>query len=360
MNNKYICNASLEQKKSVLLLEAYTNFIKRNDKPTKIYIPLMSTKIDKNSELLLEKQLNIVKSVSEIPDKDKLNYQKRARAKAFTNSYLFDLIDLKSPLVKSYWNTYHCSRTILQEDRKFTAKYCNNRWCLTCNRIRTAKMINGYSSSIEQFDNPQFVTLTIPNVKAKDLRIAIEEMNVALMHIRRNLKKTYKINLKALRKYESTYNLRTNTFHPHFHLIVEGKDTSDLLVDLWLKQFTKADRKAQDVRLASETSLTELCKYFTKIIAKDNDYNPRALDIMFRAVKGKRTFQPIGIRKDVSEDVDEIQSQEVDFKPPSNEIWVYETDVYDWVTHDGELLCEYSPSDKDLNVIQQKYKPPPK
>lgn len=312
----------------------------------------MSTNIDKKS-------IQSIQSVPEI-DKDQLNYQKRARAKAFTNSYLFDLIDLKSPLVKSYWNTYHCSRTILQEGKNLTSKYCNNRWCLTCNRIRTAKMINGYSPSIERFEDPQFVTLTIPNVEAKELRIAIEDMNSALMRIRKNLKKTYKVNLMALRKYESTYNLRTNTFHPHFHLIVEGKNNADLLIDLWLNQFKSADRKAQDVREASDTSLVELCKYFTKIIAKDNDYNPRALDIMFRAVKGKRTFQPIGIKKDVSEDIDEIQSQEIDFKPPSDDIWVYETDAHDWVTADGELLSEYTPTEKDFKVIEQKYKPPPK
>ena len=81
----------------------------------------MSTNIDKKS-------IQSIQSVHEKIDKDQLNYQKRARAKAFTNSYLFDLIDLKSPLVKSYWNTYHCSRTILQEGKKLTSKYCNNRW----------------------------------------------------------------------------------------------------------------------------------------------------------------------------------------------------------------------------------------
>lgn len=311
----------------------------------------MSTKINK-------KTIQLYKHTTEFISKEKLNYQKRARAKAFTMSYLYDLIDLKSPLQKSYWNTYHCSRTVLQEGRKFTAKYCNNRWCLTCNRIRTAKMINGYSSSITKFTAPQFVTLTIPNVKARDLRIAIEEMNSALMRIRRNLKKTHKVNLKALRKYESTYNAKSNTYHPHFHLIVDGEETSALLVDLWLNQFKEADRLGQDIRPASDTSLVELCKYFTKIIAKDNDYNPKALDIMFRAVKGKRTFQPIGIRKFVSEDIDEIQSQEIDFKPPANEIWVFEEDAYDWVTYDGELLSEYKPSDKDLIIIDKKYKQP--
>jgi len=288
-------------------------------------------------------------------DADKINLQKRARAKSFTNSYLFDLIDLKSPLHKSYWNTYHCSKTILQDGQKISSRYCNNRWCLTCNRIRTAKMINGYTSSIESFKESQFVTLTIPNVKAKDLRVAVDEMNDGLRAITKNLYKTYKIRLRALRKYECTYNNKTNEFHPHFHLIVDGLDTSKRLVELWLNRFSKADAKGQDISKADSTSLVELCKYFTKIIAKDNDYNPKALDIMFRAVKNKRTFQPIGIKKDISEDIDEIQSQTIEFKEPQQQIWGFELDAHDWVSADGELLSEYSPTKQDLKVINKIY-----
>lgn len=216
-------------------------------------------------------------------------------------------------------------------------------------------MINGYTSSIESFKDPQFVTLTIPNVKAKDLRVVIDVMNQTLRNITKNLKKTYKIQLKGLRKYECTYNNRTNEYHPHFHLIVDGNETATKLVELWLNKNKRADSKAQDISKADSTSLTELCKYFTKIIAKDNDYNPKALDIMFRAVRGKRTFQPIGIKKYVSEDVDEIQSQEIEFKEPQEQIWVFESSAYDWVTSMGELLSEYKPNAKDLSVINKHY-----
>lgn len=285
-----------------------------------------------------------------------LKFQKRARAKAFTNTYLKDLIDLKSPLKDAYWDAWHCSRIVLQEGAKLSTKYCNTRWCLVCNRIRTAKIINGYKSSVENFKEPQFVTLTIPNVKAKDLKASIEQMNKALMNCRRNLKKTFKTDLKALRKYESTYNKHTNTYHPHFHLIVDGLDTSNELVNQWLNQFPSADIKGQDVRETNEDSLVELCKYFTKIIAKDNDYNPRALDIMFRAVKGKRTFQPIGIKKDVSEDIEDIISQVVDFVEPRNDIWQYEDYAFDWTVIDGELLSEYTPTKEDNRILNQEYK----
>ena len=288
--------------------------------------------------------------------RQKVLLQKRARSKAFTNSFIFDLIDLNTNLQKAYWSSYHCASIVLQDGKKISSRYCNQRWCLTCNRIRTAKMINGYKEPLAELKEPQFVTLTIPNIKAKYLKSTIEDMNTSLKAIRKNLKKTYNIELKGLRKYECTYNKKENSYHPHFHLILESKEASTKLIDLWLNKYPKASRKAQDLRPANEESIIELCKYFTKVISKDNDYNPKALDIMFRAAKGKRTFQPIGIKKTVSEDIEEIQAQEIDFKEPQVEIWQYERKYFDWVSSQGETLTEYKPTKEDYKVIKQDYK----
>lgn len=328
----------------------------------------MSTKVINSNKGVLNKSssiyLDTLAQLSTRPqnklDTNKLGQkvllQKRARSKAFTNGFIFDLIDLKSKLSKSYWSTYHCSSIILQDGNKISSKYCNQRWCLTCNRIRTAKMINGYKEPLSNLKEPQFITLTIPNVKAKYLKSTIEDMNNSLKAIRKNLKKTYKLELKGLRKYECTYNFKNDTYHPHFHLIIDSKEVGNQLINLWLNKYTQASRKAQDIKPAQEDSIVELCKYFTKVIAKDNDYNPKALDIMFRAVKGKRTFQPMGIKKEVSEDIDEIQSQEIDFKEPQVEIWQYEKTAYDWVSSQGETFTEYRPTKEDRKVINQEYK----
>jgi plasmid rolling circle replication initiator protein Rep len=288
-------------------------------------------------------------------DPNQLALQKRARSKAFTFSYLFDLIDLNSPLKKSYWNTYHCSSVILQEGKKITSKYCNARWCLVCNRIRTAKIINGYKPSIDLFKDPHFMTLTTPNVKAKNLLKEIEHLNDCVRRITKNLQKTYGIKVKALKKVECTYNNNRNDYNPHLHFIIDGKEIARQFKKQWLRNNRFSNPSAQDITTANDTSLIELCKYFTKIITKDNDYNPKAQDIIFRAMKGKRTFQPIGIKKDVSEDIEEIQSQEMDFKPPMNEVWVYEKEVFDWVSAQGETLTEYEPTKEDLKVINKDY-----
>lgn len=282
--------------------------------------------------------------------------QSRARSKAYTFSYLFDLIDLDSNLKKSYWQTYHCANVVLQEGSKITSRYCNQRWCLTCNRIRTAKMIKGYKAELDKLEDAQFLTLTFPNVKAYKLKSEIQLMSHNLKKIRKNLKKTYGMTLKGLRKYECTYNGQRDDYNPHYHLIIEGKVQAEKVIDLWLKFYPKAEREAQKYSAVNEGTMNELCKYFTKVVSKDNDYNPKALDIMFRACKGLRTFQPIGITKDVSEDIDEIQAQSIDWINPQNEIFIYEKEYFDWVSSSGELLSGYKPTKEDLKIIQQEYK----
>jgi hypothetical protein len=286
----------------------------------------------------------------------KLAFQKRARSKSFNQSFILDLVDLNSPLKDAYWSTFHCSSVLIQNESNVSSKYCKQRWCLVCNRIRTANMINGYKEPLSKLKETQFVTLTVVNPKGKHLKSTIEHMNESLKDIRKNLKKTYGITLKGLRKYECTYNEKDNTYHPHYHLIIEGKEQSEKLKELWLKKNPTSKHWCQVIEPTREGTEKELFKYMTKVITKDNDYNPKALDIMFRAFKGKRTIQPIGIKKYVSEDIEEIQSQEIEFKAPQKEIFVWEYKHFDWVSAEYELFSEYTPTKEDRKVINQDYK----
>ena len=76
---------------------------------------------------------------------------------------------------------------------------------------------------------------------------------------------------------------------------------------------------------------------------------------MFRAAKNKRTFQAIGMKKQVSEEVEEIQEQEIDFKEEAKEIYVWDKYFHDWVSAGGECLSEYVPTKQDLKVIRKDY-----
>lgn len=312
----------------------------------------MKAKLDTLSQLSTKGSLPPKNKALSKSQLEQETYKKRARSKSITNAIVFKLIDLKSPMEHSYWLSWRCNKTLIQQGEKITTRFCNQRWCWQCNRIRTAKQINGYKEPLSKLKEPQFVTLTIVNVQAKELKSAIEQMNDSLKKIRKNLPKTYKLKLKGLKKVECTYNPQRNDYHPHFHLIVEGKKEAEHLVSLWLKQYPTAKREGQDIRKANDSTLIELCKYFTKVVNKDQFY-PKQMDIIFQAMKGKRTFQPIGLKRIVSEEVEDQIGQEQSFIAPQNEIFCWEQEAMDWISASGEVVADFTPTDKHKDYIDR-------
>jgi len=276
------------------------------------------------------------------------NLKRRARAKFIGRALVLELVKIDSPLKKSYWNTWHCSNEILQDGKTLTSKYCNNRWCPVCNRIRTGKLIKGYMSELAKMQDPQFVTLTIPNVPGEDLKDTIEDMISTFIKIK-NLfygRRAYKLN--GIRKVEVTHNDETGEYHPHFHLVLDGREVGEALIAEWLKRYSDANRRAQDIRRADENSMIELFKYTTKLTTKNKvtrdgnkivmQINPEALDVIFQALYRKRTFQAMGWVKMVSEDIDELDAQEIEDMEEGCDVWSWEQEVSDWVNSAGELL----------------------
>jgi hypothetical protein len=276
--------------------------------------------------------------------------KRRAVAKYITNEIVFPLIDKDSSLKKSYWNTFHCSKTLLQDGQKITGKYCNNRWCIVCNRIRTARMINEYLPVIRsEIQDPYFVTLTIPNVPGTELKQTITGMIKAIIRINSTFRRRKDYRIKGIRKLECTYNLARGDFHPHFHFIVSGQLSGEKLINAWLTWYPVADRAAQDIRKADNNSMIELFKYTTKLttgkdISRQGNQvemkiNVDALDEIFRAMYGKRVFQAMGIKKVVlSEDIEEIQAQQIEDLQPNIDVWAWEQEASDWLSASGELL----------------------
>jgi hypothetical protein len=294
----------------------------------------------------------------------KNDLSKRARDKWFSRGLVISLVDIwETPLKKSYWNTYHCATTLTQNGKKLTSRYCNNRWCMVCNRIRTGKLINGYLPQIKAMKEKYFLTLTIPNVWHQELRPAIKEMQRAIVLINRNIREKKKMNFQGIRKLECTYNATRNDYHPHFHLIVDSYAVAQEIRLQWLKRFPDAREWSQDITQASDTSAMELFKYFTKIISKPTAGGgrriiyARALDTIFQAMQGMRVYQPLGIRK-ISEDVDPDQAQIFDLDE-DNAAWTWNAsnDEHerhggsDWINKEtGEMLTNYTPSDALQNI----------
>ena len=290
------------------------------------------------------------------PKTDLKKYQSRAKAKGVSNAITFRLVDIESSLNKYYWRAFHCNNLLEQKGQTLIGSYCNTRHCLVCNRIRTAKAINGYKTPLKNLGRKCFITLTRQSVKADELNKVITRMNSNFRNNLKNLKKTYGITLKGIRKFECNYNPKEDTFNPHFHLVAEGTACEILLLkSLWLNQYTSevATAKAQDIRVARDGSEVELFKYMTKMITSNGDMYPKALDSIFQAIKGKRTVQPFGGIKKVSEDVDGIKKEDVDFVTCEDMVWQWSDIHLDWINEFGEVLTNYKPEKITIELINK-------
>jgi hypothetical protein len=253
----------------------------------------------------------------------------------------------------------------VQDGVKVQGKYCRNRWCLVCNRIRTAKLIAAYLPEMATWPDPHFVTLTIPNVEGPQLHAAIRKMITAVRPIARAIRHTDGLELRAVRKLETTYNPRRRDYHPHLHLIVSNRAAAAALVRRWLALNSDANSDAQDVRPCyGPGAMKELFKYFTKLIVKGLDGErtappPRVSDTIFKAVKGLRTFQPMGFKSRVTVDADdetlELDAGTVSPIPPDSRgliRWQWIGD--DWMDYgSGELLSGFTPSDSIRELVKR-------
>jgi len=288
----------------------------------------------------------------------KQTFQKRARAKSISLPIAVELAKLGSPLEKSYRNTVYCAACIVQDAGELRSKYCGNRWCSVCSRIRSARAVTAYLPVMEVWSEPYMVTLTIRNCSAEELRMTIARMMKGVTSVARSIKRTEKLPFVAVRKLECTYNSQRKNYHPHLHIIVNGQVQAELMREKWLQRFpSETIESAQDVRACDTGGLAELFKYFTKLATKTDDGRRRvvpviALDVIFCAMRGRRVWQPVGftLPKEVEEQIEgddlDIDGSEA-FKRDTELIyWQWDQDLKDWVDIEtGEVLSEYAPSE---------------
>lgn len=297
------------------------------------------------------------------PDNFKEEQEKRLKKKA-KKKYLslgvaYHLYyETDSPLRKSYQHSMYCADVLTpnKQQNKLTAKYCKNRWCPLCSSIRIAMLINGYGPQLKGLNEPYFVTLTAPTVPAEELPDRIALFGKSFTQIV-NSHRGRKMKMKGIRKAECTVRPK-GLYHYHFHVIIDGKENAEFLVKRWLEIVPGALPQSQDLRPADEGSFIELFKYFTKLVAKDKrtgmreivDY--KRLDIIFQALRGKRTFQPFGGLKAVSEEIDE-EELEASILISADSIFKWITD--DWVNLEtGECLTGFKPSDTLKRLIDEE------
>lgn len=279
---------------------------------------------------------------------------KRAKSKYFTNKLAVALADRRNELEQYYRNAFYCNHELVQVEDKITGKYCGTRICNTCNRIRMANLIDGYSPVLQKYSDLQFMTLTIPNCSGPDLPLTISSMGKSFVKLLDRLRKRG-VHPDGLRKLEITYNVKRSDYHPHYHLIVSGHDVAKMILSEWLQLNPTSDIKAQDIRPVTAGSLKELFKYTAKVVSTVNGKQViilDAVDTIIRALRGRRIIQPFGeIRKHIADDIEEVdklQSDRYDIPYYQLMSWIWRGE--DWVNEYGECLTGYNPSDVVRNL----------
>lgn len=233
---------------------------------------------------------------------------------------------------KQYWKAYHCQSVLFQVGTKLKGSLCRKRWCQNCNRIKTAEMINGYQmplKELETINNLYLVTLTAPTVEERQLKSEIKKRYQAFKRAKDRLRKQG-ITINGIRKTEVTFS--KGKYHPHFHLLIQGKADAELFLKFWLNEFPKADIKGQDISeiKANGKDLVEVFKYATKDIIKD-DTTAYAYHVIIQALIGRRVFQSFGKIRKVKEPKEEkTETHSADFLKPNLDIWYFEPKEIDY------------------------------
>lgn len=205
----------------------------------------------------------------------------------------------------------------LQKSKIVKTVRCKDKFCPICQKIKSTKnklaiqAMYNYLRETTKFEYI-FITLTAPNIKAKELNQELKDYSKSFERMIK-VKKLLKINKGYIAKLEITYNAETDTYHPHYHIIMVVPNQyfkdSDLYIkrDEWLEIWRKAKRDESitqvDVRkvynrnvdgISSE--VLELAKY----MAKSTDYF-NSLDVFetyFNETYKKRYMRYGGVFKE--------------------------------------------------------------
>lgn len=193
----------------------------------------------------------------------------------------------------------HCAQdAIILRNKKDPHLYriapnlCRDRLCPRCARIRAQNIAANLAASHPP-DHLRFVTLT--------LRHNHEPLEHRIAQLRRNF--------KALRQrpawqshviggiafLEVSYDLQAKTWHPHFHLLVEGTYWEQRnLADNWL--VVTGDSKIVDIRALRDpsTAIAYVTQYAAATPPTVAMEHPDALDELIQATKHGRFVQSFG------------------------------------------------------------------
>lgn len=230
--------------------------------------------------------------------------------------------------IAAYQNMKHCGDllTMLEDEERKKRKletgyFCKQRFCPSCawrKSVKDALCIDCIvKEALERKYIPLFVTLTVPNVSAEQLKKSITELYKSyklLMQL-----KDYKVVIGAIRKLEVTYNAKReflkakDCYHPHLHLIwmvpsgyFKGSSyiSQKKLLEAWQKvtkmpNITQVNIKRMTANLDTNGVL-EIAKYSAK--ASDYTESQAVFDTFWKSLKGARLLTFSGLCRELREE----------------------------------------------------------
>lgn len=182
-----------------------------------------------------------------------------------------------------------------QDKKLHNANFCKVRLCPMCAWRRSLKIFGQVSQVMniakgETSNKFIFVTLTQRNVSGEDLKEEIDNLYKSFNRLMLR-KKIKRMSLGWFRALEVTYNSASNTFHPHFHLVIMVKSYYEKNKNLYIDQAELTEMWKQSLKIdytpivhmeavkikkgkTIETAVAEIAKYTVKesdLIIKDQD-----------------------------------------------------------------------------------------
>jgi plasmid rolling circle replication initiator protein Rep len=223
------------------------------------------------------------------------------------------------------------------------AYFCRARGCPMCQWRKSLVMFHQVLELIHahkakyKSDVPLLLTLTVPNVPSSELKSMLDNMQKAWHKLtkRASFKRSIRSSFRSL---EVTYNDKTNTFHPHFHvLLFVPKNYFDKKYGLYIQrnewlfmwqQVTGMSEITQvDIRRVRKKSsrkpldaiAAEVAKYATKPSSyiKESpeglfEASGHVVETLHYALKGRRLIAFGGLFNDLRKTLKQVDIEEAD------------------------------------------------
>lgn len=194
--------------------------------------------------------------------------------------------------------------------------FCRSRYCPICNYVASEAKYAQIINTIQTLPyNFIFVTATVKNCNVNDLEKTLVSLSSAFKRYA-NRKPMKGISKGYFRATEITYNAKTNTFHPHIHMLVavpEEYYTSSLYTSTyeWRVAWESAARLNYtcqfDVQAIADNenmykAVAEISKYVLKMTDVLYCGNDEVVETLIKATKGKRMINTAGCFRELAKE----------------------------------------------------------